>query len=81
MDENDVDVVITDLRMADLDGWGILNKIRAKKEWELVRVFVFTADSMYLEAAEQKQVNLFDAKLKKPLDAHDLISSIKRSMG
>jgi len=81
MDENDVDVVITDLRMADLDGWGILNKIRAKKAWELVRVFVFTADSMYLEAAEQKQVNLFDAKLKKPLDAHDLISSIKRSMG
>lgn len=81
MDENDVDVVITDLRMADLDGWGILNKIRAKKAWELVRVFVFTADSMYLEAAEQKQVNLFDAKLKKPLDAHDLISSIKRSIG
>lgn len=81
MDENDVDVVITDLRMADLDGWGILNKIRAKKAWELVKVFVFTADSMYLEAAEQKQVNLFDAKLKKPLDAHDLISSIKRSMG
>lgn len=81
MDENDVDVVITDLRMADLDGWGILNKIRAKKAWELVKIFVFTAESMYLEAAEQKQVNLFDAKLKKPLDAHDLISSIKRSMG
>lgn len=81
MDENHVEVVITDLRMADLDGWGILNKIRANKAWQLVKVFVFTADSMYLEAAEQKQVNLFDAKLKKPLDAHDLISSIKKSMG
>jgi signal transduction histidine kinase len=81
MRDNHVDVVITDLRMADLDGWEILNKVRENKVWQQVKVFVFTADSMYLEAAEQKQVNLFDAKLKKPLDAHDLISSIKRAMG
>lgn len=81
MKENMVDVVITDLRMADLDGWEVLDTIRENKAWHHVKVFVFTADSMYLEAAEQKQVNLFDAKLKKPLDAHDLITSIKRSMG
>lgn len=81
MNDNQVDLVITDLRMADIDGWEVLNKVRENKAWQRVKVFVFTADSMYLEAEEQQQVNLFDAKLKKPLDAHDLISSIKRSMG
>lgn len=79
MQDNPVHLVITDLRMDDLDGWEILNAIRANQRWQHVRVFVFTADSMYLEAAEQMQVNLFDAKLKKPLDAHDLISCIKNT--
>jgi len=77
MEEQPVDIVITDLHMNDLDGWEILNRVRSNPAWKNIRVFVFTADSMYMEVEQQKHQIYFDAKLKKPMDAHDLISRIK----
>lgn len=77
MEEQPVEIVITDLHMNDMDGWEILNRVRSNPAWQHIRVFVFTADSMYMEVEQQKHQIYFDAKLKKPMDAHDLISCIK----
>ncbi|MNV59751.1 Aerobic respiration control sensor protein ArcB [compost metagenome] len=77
MEEQPVDIVITDLHMNELDGWEILSRIRSNPAWTDIRVFVFTADSMYMEMEQQNHQIYFDAKLKKPMDAHDLISCIK----
>ena len=77
MEEQPVEIVITDLHMNDMDGWEILNRVRNNPAWQHIRVFVFTADSMYMEVEQQKHQIYFDAKLKKPMDAHDLVSCIK----
>lgn len=77
MEEQPVEIVITDLHMNDMDGWEILNRVRNNPAWQHIRVFVFTADSMYMEVEQQNHQIYFDAKLKKPMDAHDLVSCIK----
>lgn len=78
MKHNPVQLVITDLHMAAMNGWELLEKIRNNGAWQYIKVFVFTADNMYFEIEQQNQKNQFDGKLKKPLDVHDLITCIRK---
>lgn len=76
IENNPIDVVITDLLMPDMNGWEVLKKIRENKEHKNIQVFAFTAETMLLDNKADEQSYKFDAVLTKPLDEHELVSHI-----
>lgn len=76
IENNPIDVVITDLLMPDMNGWEVLKKIRENKEHKNIQVFAFTAETMLLDNKADEQPYKFDAVLTKPLDEHELVSHI-----
>lgn len=76
--KNRVDILITDLHMAGMNGWELLHHVRNIATLSSLKVFAFTADNMYFEVEQHNQAHQFDGNLKKPIDIHNLISSIKK---
>ncbi|GHE39512.1 hypothetical protein GCM10017764_23440 [Sphingobacterium griseoflavum] len=77
IDENKVDIVVTDLRMPELDGWDVLHHIKKRKK--NVKVFLSTGDMIDSEE-RPRGGHTFDGILKKPLNGREFISKIAESM-
>ena len=63
------DLVITDVIMPKLDGYGLLRKMKAAEEWRSIPVIVLTAREMMREVFIQEGVKDF---LIKPYDPEEL---------
>ncbi len=71
------DLVILDVMMPKLDGYTVLQAVRADPQLAAIRILVLTAKS---REAEQKKGLLLgaDAYMPKPFSTHDLIANVRR---
>ena len=73
------DVVITDLEMPGLDGWGLLARLRAAPETARVPVLVVTAHAAPLTDARARAAGAA-GMLGKPLDVRAFRDAVERAL-
>lgn len=71
-----VDIVITDLNMPGIKGWGILENIKSNYTTSSTKVLVCTAEAMLIEEKDNPRLYSFDDVINKPINEEDLVSSI-----
>ncbi|MEA2172872.1 MAG: two-component system, cell cycle response regulator [Blastocatellia bacterium] len=70
------DLVLIDLSMPELDGWGVLRELRADERTRAIPCVAFTAlAEMDQERARAKG---FDAYIAKPFNGKDLLETVQR---
>jgi CheY-like chemotaxis protein len=73
------DVLLIDVRMPGLDGWGLLRQIRADPSLAHLPVVVFTADlSVRSEAPDE--LGARDVLITKPFQADDLLRAVQEAI-
>jgi CheY-like chemotaxis protein len=70
------DLILMDLAMPKLDGWGAVVRLRANAQTRNVPVVALTAHALSGDAERALRVG-FDAHLTKPLDEDELLSVIR----
>jgi two-component system response regulator GlrR len=71
------DLVISDLRMAEMDGIGLLKELQ--KRWPGLSVILLTAHGTIPDAVRATQSGAF-AFLTKPLEKHHLLAEVRRAL-
>jgi CheY-like chemotaxis protein len=74
------DVLLLDVRMPGLDGWGLLRQLRADPELEHLPVVVFTAD-MSARGEAPAELREGDVLITKPFQADDLLRAVQTAVG
>jgi CheY-like chemotaxis protein len=69
------DVVLTDLHMPQLDGWGVIERL--KQTYPLLPVIIFTSDIEIDTMREAQRLGVQDF-VNKPFNLDDLIKRVKR---
>ncbi len=77
MKHKNVDAVVTDLRMENMDGLDLFDKLHA--EWPTTPVVMLTAHGSIREAVTATQKGLF-AFLTKPVDKEELLSTLDKAL-
>jgi two-component system KDP operon response regulator KdpE len=75
--ENDINLVLLDLRLVDNNGWLILAQFKNNPETKSVPVIVFTASFGEQQRAQALKMGAYDY-LVKPLSAHVLRDAVNR---
>ncbi|MEA1907254.1 MAG: response regulator [Euryarchaeota archaeon] len=73
------DLILLDLIMPDIDGWGVLDKIRQDERLNSVSVIILTAKQLTAEVV-QKKARYITEYLVKPVTKGGLISAIENIM-
>ena len=73
------DVLLLDVRMPELDGWGVLRQIRADPVLQELPVVVFTAD-MSARGEAPSELRDGDVLLTKPFQADDLLEAVQSAV-
>lgn len=78
LDENpDASVIITDINMPNLDGFGVIKEVRAKEAFRAVPIIVLTTEN-----TNEKKSQMRDAGatgwLVKPFTSVSLVSAVRR---
>lgn len=68
------DLVLLDIMMPDVDGWQVLEKIRAQEETKHIRVVLFSAVGMITSTK-------IDGYISKPFSPQKLMDGIHRALG
>lgn len=76
LEKEEVDVVVTDLRMPGLDGLGLLNRVT--EEYPRIPVIIITAHGTVDTAVEALKKGAFDY-ITKPFDREDLLNVIHKA--
>ncbi len=71
------DLVITDLRMADMDGIGLLRELQAR--YPGLKVIMLTAHGTIPDAVQATQMGAFGF-LTKPIDRQELLAQVQRAL-
>ena len=71
------DVLLLDLTMPDVDGWAVLESVRAEGQLKTMRVALLTAESDEMIEHRARRAGAH-AYLVKPLDAGDLTRAVQR---
>jgi CheY-like chemotaxis protein len=74
------DVVLLDVRMPGLDGWEVLQHIRADPTLAHLPVVVFTAD-MGARSEAPAELREGDVLITKPFQADDLLRAVQQAVG
>ena len=74
------DVILLDVRMPGLDGWGVLRQLRADPELAQLPVVVFTAD-MSARSEAPPELRDRDLLITKPFQADDLLRAVRDAVG
>ncbi len=77
MGEDKIDVVLTDLKMPDMDGIEVLRKI--KKEWPEVEVIIITGYQTVDTAVKSIKLGAFDY-IEKPFTPDALINAVSKAL-
>jgi len=72
-------VILLDIRMPDMDGWMVLEKIRLEKKYDTVPVIAITAYAMETDRA-QILTGGFDGYISKPFSVFTIATEIKMWM-
>lgn len=70
------DVVITDLMMSKLDGYGLCRSIRGHREYDNIRIIVLTARDQSSDI-ELLKASGVDSVMKKPINPQELTKTIR----
>jgi CheY-like chemotaxis protein len=70
-------VVLTDLRMPVMDGMETAARLRTMKGGTVVAILAFSADADARQAAQGAADGLFDKVLAKPIDADQLLRTVR----
>ena len=73
------DVLLLDVRMPGLDGWGLLRQLRADPALEHLPVVVFTAD-MSARGEAPGELRDGDILITKPFQADDLLQAVQSAV-
>jgi CheY-like chemotaxis protein len=73
------DVLLLDVRMPGLDGWGLLRQLRADPTLQHLPVVVFTAD-MSARAEAPSELGDGDILITKPFQADDLLHAVQTAV-
>jgi DNA-binding NtrC family response regulator len=81
IDQKDFDVVVTDIRMDEIDGMEVLDRVRVKSP--RTKVIMITGYAMMTLAREAMEKGAFDfiAKPFKPNDLRKVIAKAARALG
>ncbi|ETW13268.1 response regulator receiver protein [Roseivivax marinus] len=71
------DVVITDINMPRLDGFGVISAIRAMEEWSALPILVLTTESAQ-DLKQRARESGATGWIVKPFDDVKLIAAIRR---
>lgn len=71
------DVIITDLNMPNMDGFGFVEAIRAKEQWRGLPILILTTESA-AELKERARKMGATGWIVKPFDDERLIAAIRR---
>lgn len=76
-----VDLVLLDIMMAGLDGWGVLEAIRAHEQWQDIPVIMLSARH-YLEDEEKTSAyaEMFTDYVVKPFVVRNLLEKIEAAL-
>lgn len=75
--DNRVDIIITDLKMPEIDGWEVLKNIKSSSKFRNTKVFVWTAELMLLDQIYTDKTNFkFDDIINKPIEEENLVATI-----
>ena len=77
IEQNKVDLVLTDVRMPVMDGLTLVKKIRENKKWAQTPVVSLSASDSKYETKNYK-VNGFDAFLRKPVSYLEIEKTLKK---
>ncbi|HEX8002765.1 MAG TPA: response regulator [Mycobacteriales bacterium] len=75
--ENTPDVVLLDLRLPDLSGWEVLEKLRERDQLASLRVILFSAHASAAQSALEAGCVSFIAK---PFTPDDLVAHVTSAM-
>ncbi len=74
------DVILLDVRMPGLDGWGMLRQLRADPNLAHIPVVVFTAD-VSARSEARPELRDGDVLITKPFQADDLLHAVQAAVG
>ncbi len=77
LDEDCFDVVLTDLKMPDIDGIEVLRKV--KEEWPEVEVIMITGYQTITTAVQAIKLGAFDY-IEKPFTPDSILSAVKKAV-
>ena len=77
---SDIALVLLDVMMPGVSGTEVLEIIKAKKEYEHIKVILFTVKS-FREDIEQGKMLGADGYITKPFSGNDLLDYVKKILG
>ena len=77
---NDIDMLITDLNMADVDGIELISKVRAMPKYRFVPIVILTTESEEAKKIEGKSAGA-TGWMVKPFQPDQLLAVIKKLLG
>jgi len=78
LDERRVDVVVMDLRMPFVDGFGLLYRLRSREVHQHTPVIIVTGDTTLTDEQLQEIAGLAATVRYKPIDSRELLGEIAR---
>lgn len=77
LDQTRPDVIITDINMPNLDGFGFIERVRARAELRGVPILVLTTESSEEKKAQARRAGA-TGWIVKPFDAAKLVAVVRR---
>jgi DNA-binding response OmpR family regulator len=74
------DLILLDIMLPDLDGYEIYQMIRAREEWDSIRIIFLTAKNREADMAKGLAMGA-DAYITKPFSNTELVEQIKELIG
>ncbi len=75
------DLILLDLMMPEVDGWEVLQRMRANKDLRDIPVIIVTAKSNEIDRAMALHIAQVSDFISKPFGPQDLIASVDKVIG
>jgi DNA-binding response OmpR family regulator len=74
------DLVLLDLMMPELDGWGVLQRMRANNELQNIPVVIVTAKASELDRIFGLEIARVEGYITKPFGPQELVQTVQRAL-
>ena len=74
------DLVLLDLMMPEMDGWAVLQRMRADQELQDIPVVVVTAKANEIDRIFGLEIARVEGYITKPFGPNDLVRSVQRAL-
>ena len=75
------DLVLLDLMMPEMDGWAVLQRMRADSELRDIPVVIVTAKANEIDRVFGLEIAQVEGYITKPFGPQELVQSVKRAIG